>query len=165
MKNAKKIFCLVFFFLFPVLTYGQSPTQDAIQINTGWKFIPKDDLAFARPDYDDSNWKDIRVDKSWDDRERIESIGFNQEQAVPIIKAGDIRVYKKELADGNVAIGIFNLGEETKTYSLNLRTAGFEPPCKIRDLWRQKDLGSFKSTFNTIIPEHGVTLVKIFKEE
>ncbi|EHO39684.1 Alpha-galactosidase, NEW1 domain-containing protein [Caldithrix abyssi DSM 13497] len=98
-----------------------------------------------------------------------EVLAVNQDplgkQAVPIIKAGDIHVYKKELADGNVAIGIFNLGKETKTYSLNLRTAGVEPPCKIRDLWRQKDLGSFKSTFDTIIPEHGVTLVKIFKEE
>ena len=84
-------------------------------------------------------------------------------QAIPVIKDGDIQVYKKELADGCIAMGIFNLGKSTTKYTLNLRKIGIEQKCKIRDLWRQQDLGIFGATFTTIIPEHGVTLVKIFK--
>ncbi len=86
-------------------------------------------------------------------------------QALPVIKDGDIQVYKKELSDGNLAVGIFNLGRETKTYTLNLLKIGAGKQNKIRDLWKQQDLGIFSSNFKTTIPEHGVTLVKISQAE
>jgi alpha-galactosidase len=31
----------------------------------------------------------------------------------------------------------------------------------VRDLWRQKDLGTFTDQFQTAVPRHGVVLVRI----
>ncbi|MGB9006891.1 MAG: putative Ig domain-containing protein [Candidatus Aminicenantales bacterium] len=82
-------------------------------------------------------------------------------QAEPKIKSGDIQVWVKELVAGNKAVGIFNLGEESKTFRLNLKEIGFEGQVFVRDLWRQKDLGQFAGGFATRIPSHGVVLVKL----
>ncbi len=82
-------------------------------------------------------------------------------QAVPVIKKGAVEVWKKKLADGNMAVGIFNTGKQTVTYTLNLKSLGVKKAVIVRDLWRQEDLGTFNNTFNTITPAHGVTLVKI----
>jgi alpha-galactosidase len=82
-------------------------------------------------------------------------------QAEPKIKSGDIQVWVKDLAAGNKAVGLFNLGEESKAYSLDLKAIGLEGPIRIRDLWRQKDLGQFAGGFATRIPSHGVVLVKM----
>lgn len=81
-------------------------------------------------------------------------------QATPVVTAGDIQVWVKELADGTKAIGIFNLGEKTETFSLEFPAVGLTGEVPIRDLWRQKDLGLFKNSFETRIPSHGVILVK-----
>ena len=32
---------------------------------------------------------------------------------------------------------------------------------KVRDLWRQRDLGSFTSEFKAAVPRHGVVLVRV----
>ncbi|TSA25503.1 MAG: alpha-galactosidase, partial [Bacteroidetes bacterium] len=82
-------------------------------------------------------------------------------QASPVLKEGNIQVWVKELADGNKAIGIFNLGEETTSYTLNLVTLGYEKTVSLRDLWRQHDLGAFTGRFVTRVPSHGVVLVKV----
>ncbi len=86
-------------------------------------------------------------------------------QAVPVIKKEDIHVYKKNLADGNWAVGIFNIGELTREYTLKLRELNIPGPAILRDVWRQKNLGEFTATFHTVIPPHGVTLLKISKKE
>ncbi len=82
-------------------------------------------------------------------------------QAIPVVKKGTIEVWKKKLADGNMAVGIFNISKQTASFSLSLKDLGIKKAASVRDLWRQRDLGYFKDTFNTIIPAHGVTLVKI----
>ncbi len=84
-------------------------------------------------------------------------------QAVPVIKEGDIQVYKKSLSDGSFAVGIFNLGQKTQTYALHFDKIGLENAVRIRDVWRQKDMGMFRDTFKVIVPAHGVKLVKIQK--
>ena len=83
-------------------------------------------------------------------------------QAVPIIKNGNIQVWVKNLEDGTIAVGIFNLGKDSEKYSLDLKEIGINSKVKIRDLWRQKDLGSFTGKYTSKIPSHGVVLVKIF---
>jgi hypothetical protein len=83
-------------------------------------------------------------------------------QAVPVIKEGDIQVYRKELSDGNWAVGVFNLGDTTKTFVLSFERLGMPARVRLRDVWRQKDLGEFEKRFDTVLPAHGVTLVKVF---
>jgi len=83
-------------------------------------------------------------------------------QAIPKIKKDNIQVWVKELNDGSKAVGIFNLGNNSEKYSLNLSDINIIGNVKLRDLWRQKDLGLFKEKFDTIVPSHGVVLIKIF---
>lgn len=82
-------------------------------------------------------------------------------QAVPVIKKGDMQVWKKKLADGTYAIGIFNLGKESGSFTLNFSDAGLKGSVKLRDLWRQKELGAFNDKYEAKVPSHGVVLIKV----
>ncbi len=82
--------------------------------------------------------------------------------AVPKVKAGDIQVWVKELHDGSRAVGLFNLGADSAAYNLSLRSLGLEDRTAVRDLWRQKDLGSAEAGMVACrIPAHGVVLLKL----
>lgn len=89
------------------------------------------------------------------------------------------QIWYKELEDGSVAVGLFNVNPyeilwdqskaeevQQKTYkmSIDLAKLGLTGKVKVRDLWRQKDLGTFENTFNSDVPYHGVILVKLTKE-
>lgn len=80
-------------------------------------------------------------------------------QAIPILKEDSIQVWVKDLYDGGKGIGVFNLSSAVKKYTLDLSKLGIKTPAHLRDLWRQKDLGKMKR-YSTIIPSHGVVLVK-----
>ncbi len=83
-------------------------------------------------------------------------------QAQQLLKTDTYQVWMKELEDGSKAIGIFNLSDKNdviRFYWNNLRLT--ESIQKVRDLWRQKDLGTFKSMFATKVAAHGVTLIRI----
>jgi len=86
------------------------------------------------------------------------------QQAVPVIKKDDIQFWKKELNDGALALGIFNVGKKTRQVTLHLSELGVSDAVLVRDLWRQKDLGRFEQTFETTVPAHGVTLVKLINK-
>ena len=84
-------------------------------------------------------------------------------QAQQMVANNSYQVWMKALEDGGYAVGIFNLKNDYQTVTLKwdeigLNTTGDK---KIRDLWRQKDLGVFKDSFSTNVAPHGVTLVKI----
>ncbi len=72
----------------------------------------------------------------------------------------NIQVWAKDLEDGNKAIGVFNLGDNSEEYTLDLRLIGIENNIKLRDLWRQKEFKKTggKNTFK--IPSYGVYLLK-----
>jgi hypothetical protein len=93
-----------------------------------------------------------------------EILAINQDplgkQATPVIKKESMQVWVKELKDGTKAIGIFNLGDSTTSYILNLTEAGIPGKATLRDLWRQKDLGSFSGSFQAVIPSHGVLMIR-----
>ncbi len=82
-------------------------------------------------------------------------------QALPIIKKDNIQVWVKELTDGAKAVGIFNLGENTGQFTLDLRELGITGQAAMRDLWRQKDLGMKSGPVELLIPAHGVILIRI----
>jgi len=74
----------------------------------------------------------------------------------------DIQIWVKELADGNKAIGIFNLSESAVKKTIDLSDIGMGEQYKIRDLWRQKNLAAGNKV-EAVIPVHGVLLLKISK--
>jgi alpha-galactosidase len=83
-------------------------------------------------------------------------------QAIPVIKKDSIQVWEKQLGDGNIAFGIFNLDSKPKEFDLNLNELGIKNDVLLRDLWKQKDIGKFRNDFSTIVASHGVILLKAF---
>lgn len=67
----------------------------------------------------------------------------------------------KELEDGSKAVGFFNMGEKVENFEFNLSDIGVHGKQKIRDLWRQKDIGEFDSKFTAEINPHGVVFLKM----
>jgi alpha-galactosidase len=83
-------------------------------------------------------------------------------QAVQVGGAGDLKVYAKPLDDGSLAVGLFNTGKETTTVRANWSDLKLKGSQRVRDLWRQKDLGRFTDKFEAPVAPHGVVLVRIF---
>jgi alpha-galactosidase len=99
-----------------------------------------------------------------------EVIGINQDaagrQATQVInrKEGyplEYQVWVKELEDGSKAIGIFNTSDVSDVIRFHWNELQLSPRQKVRDLWRQHDLGNFDNMFATRVPSHGVVLIKV----
>jgi len=82
-------------------------------------------------------------------------------QAARIAKNGGLEVWVKDMADGSKAVGLFNRGDKPATVSVTAAELGLKGKLRVRDLWRQKDLGKFPDSFGSEIPRHGVILVQI----
>jgi alpha-galactosidase len=74
---------------------------------------------------------------------------------------GNAMVYSKQLDDGTMAIGFFNVGPTEMNISVNFADLKLTGPQKVRDLWRQKDLGNFRDSFSAPVASHGTMLIKI----
>jgi alpha-galactosidase len=70
-------------------------------------------------------------------------------------------VWAKDMSDGSRAVGLFNRGEEAAEVTVHWSDLGLTGQCRVRDLWRQKDLGNFSDSFTANVPRHGVCLVRI----
>jgi alpha-galactosidase len=107
-----------------------------------------------------------------------EVLAVNQDplgnQAVKAVEAENYQVWKKELKDGSIAVGIFNTGSDDPVEAFHWddtpskrkivvkwEELGIKGKRTVRDLWRQKNLGEFEGSFETEVPFHGVALVKI----
>lgn len=113
------------------------------------------------------------------DMERLDDFTFNllsndevlavsqdllAKQGVAVAKEGDTRVYARPLADGALAVGLFNVSSNTtSTVTVNWSDLKISGKQTVRDVWRQKDLGQFSDKFKLSIPPHGAELVKIQK--
>lgn len=84
--------------------------------------------------------------------------------ALPMVKTPQYEIWVKELEDGSKAIGLFNLGKNELTISIDWAKAGLSGKQTVRDVWRQKDIGSFENSFESKVLSHGVTLIKVTKE-
>jgi alpha-galactosidase len=70
-------------------------------------------------------------------------------------------VLVKKLEDGAIAVGLFNIGKETVSVKVTWKQLGIDGTKTIRDLWRQKNIGTYDSEFEAMVRPHGVILVKI----
>ncbi len=75
------------------------------------------------------------------------------------------QVWLKDLEDGSHAVGLFNLGDEAMKIKTDFSELKLEGKQSARDLWRQKDLGTFENDFESEVPPHGVMLVKLSSEK
>jgi hypothetical protein len=83
-------------------------------------------------------------------------------QARQVIRTNSYQVWMKELEDGSKAVGIFNLTEAYQPVTVKWTELGLgDNEYKVRDLWRQKDIGTAAGTFTTNVAPHGVTLISV----
>jgi len=61
-----------------------------------------------------------------------------------------------------VSAVLFNRGEKETSITASWSDLGITGKQKVRDLWRQKDLGSFKGKFSSTVGRHGVVMVRIW---
>ena len=83
-------------------------------------------------------------------------------QGYQAAKNGNAEVWKKQLQDGSIAVGLFNRGEEKDTIAARWADLQVNGKFRVRDLWRQRDLGTYDGHFDAVIPRHGVVLVRLY---
>lgn len=112
-----------------------------------------------------------------------EVIDINQDilgRQAKILKYEDNElIMVRDLEDGSKAVGLFYVSGNPpvpsdffewdkervpKKIKINLSELGIDGKANVRDVWRQKSLGSFENYFESDVPWHGVTFVKISKE-
>ena len=87
-------------------------------------------------------------------------------QATVLAKDGDIGIMAKVMEDGSKVAGLFNLADNgTQKVVLKWSDLGIKGKYIVRDLWRQKDLGTFEGAFSADVPQHGVVMVRLFLAE
>jgi len=68
----------------------------------------------------------------------------------------------KNMEDGSKAIGLCNRGETSITVTADWKQLGLAGSQRVRDLWREKDLGVFENHFESSVPRRGVVLVRVW---
>ena len=101
------------------------------------------------------------------------------EQAHRAAERGGMQIWVKNLEDGSKACGIFNVGRENRTSpadyfewdgktvahaAVTSAEIGVTGKFSARDLWRQRDLGSFRDSLGVDVRRHGVVLLRIVPE-
>jgi len=82
-------------------------------------------------------------------------------QATEIASEGQGKVLVKKLEDGAIAVGLFNIGKENASVKVTWKQLGIDGTQTIRDLWRQKNIGTYSDSFEATVRPHGVVLIKI----
>jgi alpha-galactosidase len=103
-----------------------------------------------------------------------EVLAINQDslgkQATQASNDGVRIVYSKTLEDGSIAVGLFNRGDTQTVVRVSWGPWGSMPTKEggkfsVRDLWRQKDLGTFDGKFESKVNPHGVVLVRLSRQK
>jgi len=95
-----------------------------------------------------------------------EVLAVNQDplgrQAVPVRRDGPAEVWAKPLAGGSTAIGLFNRDDrEPREVAVTWQDLGLSGRRRVRDLWRQRDLGVFDRVFAARVLVHGAGLLRV----
>lgn len=86
-------------------------------------------------------------------------------QASRVAQDGMLEVWAKPMEDGSTAVGLFNRDETPKTVVAKWSDLKLSGPMRVRDLWRQQDVGVFAGQYGAEIPRHGVMLMRLFPTE
>jgi len=83
-----------------------------------------------------------------------------------LFRNGDLIAWTAD-ADGSSDkyLAVFNVLDKTDnqpaTVSVSLKDVGFDGPCRVRDLWKARDLGVFSQKFEPLIAPHGAGLYRV----
>jgi alpha-galactosidase len=69
----------------------------------------------------------------------------------------------RKLADGSMAVGIFNRNDAPSEGVLRFEDLGLKGRVHVRDVWAGKNLGEMEREYRVQIPAHGVVLLRVSK--
>jgi len=72
-------------------------------------------------------------------------------------------IWARPLADGTMAVGLFNRGLQPAQVTVEWAQLGLQGRQPVRDLWQRKDLEVAQDKFTATVPRHGAVLLKIGK--
>ena len=81
-------------------------------------------------------------------------------QGVIVRKTENEFILEKPLDDGSIAVGLFNLTTAPRSVSVDWKDLGLTEKQTVRDVWRQRTLGSFANSFSATVLGHSVILVR-----
>ncbi|MDR2121315.1 MAG: NPCBM/NEW2 domain-containing protein, partial [Tannerella sp.] len=94
-----------------------------------------------------------------------EVIDVNQDKlgrpGYSIYKQDFTEIWKKELHDGTSAVAVFNKSPLKATVTVDWKALGYDGVYRLRDLWRQTDLGLSDRVKSFDIPRHGCVLIRM----
>ncbi|NNG16858.1 MAG: hypothetical protein HKM89_10290, partial [Gemmatimonadales bacterium] len=82
-----------------------------------------------------------------------------------------MQVWAKPMADGSVAVALFNQRDSEMGGSVSWHEIGLDPgPATVRDLWlhedtRHMDDGSYATRLQRDVPGHGVVMLRVTPQE
>jgi len=82
-------------------------------------------------------------------------------QAKRVAVDGRLEVWARPLADGSLAVGLFNRGREQALVTAGWRDLGLSGKQSVRNLWLRHDEGTFDEAFSATVPRHGAVMVKM----
>jgi alpha-galactosidase len=83
-------------------------------------------------------------------------------QAARILKTETFEIWAKDMADGSKAVGLFNRSGSETSIEVRWEQLGIKGEHRVRDLWRQSDVGKFSDAAGGMVPRHGVLLYRIW---
>ncbi len=90
-----------------------------------------------------------------------EVLGVNQDeggQPARVVRSGETQVWTRPLADGRLAVGLFNRGWGPQRVTASWAELGLSGPQKVRDAWLGRDMGSISNQLDIQTPGHGAGL-------
>ncbi len=82
-------------------------------------------------------------------------------QATQISVKGDLETWARPLADGSVAVGLFNRGPASAEVSVSPSELKLSGKVTARDLWSHKPVSPQGDVFSGTVPSHGVLLLRV----
>jgi len=76
-----------------------------------------------------------------------------------------LEVLARPMEDGSVAAGLFNRSTKPARVTVRWGDLKVQGRRRVRDLWRQKDLGVFEGEFSAEVRPHGVLMLQLFAEK
>jgi alpha-galactosidase len=74
---------------------------------------------------------------------------------------GNLQVWSRTLKDGSRAVGLFNLEEMPMRVTAKWSDLGLTGPQVVRDVWSQRDLGTFTGEYTGPLARHGCLLLRL----
>ena len=79
------------------------------------------------------------------------------------IKIGS-KTFERGVGTHATSLALFNTYIMPTRITVDFASLGIEGRWRVRDLWRQKDLGTYSSAYHVDVPSHATQLVRLFPE-